>query len=74
MVKGLFSTLTTAKNTNSAEDITKQTRSSGADVVMLSGCKDSQTSADASEAGKATGGALSFRQCLLRDSFTELDF
>ena len=30
-------------------------RSSGADVIMLSGCKDSQTSADATEAGKATG-------------------
>lgn len=55
MAKGLFSTFTTAKNTNSAEDVTRQTRSSGADVVMMSGCKDSQTSADATEAGKATG-------------------
>lgn len=55
MAKGLFSTFTTAKNTNSAEEFTRQNRSSGADVVMLSGCKDSQTSADATEAGKATG-------------------
>ncbi|KAE8233401.1 hypothetical protein CF326_g1558 [Tilletia indica] len=55
LVKGLFSTFTTAKNTEGAESFTKQNRASGADVVMLSGCKDSQTSADASEAGKATG-------------------
>lgn len=55
MAKGLFSTFTTAKNTNSAEDYTRANRSSGADVVMMSGCKDSQTSADATEAGKATG-------------------
>ena len=55
MVSGLFSTFRTATNTGSAEDYTKQTRSSGADVIMLSGCKDCQTSADATEAGKATG-------------------
>lgn len=53
--KGLFQTAMTAKNTSSAEAVTKETRSSGADVVMLSGCKDSQTSADAVEANKATG-------------------
>jgi len=55
LVKGLFSTFTTAKNTGSAEAFTKAKKASGADVVMLSGCKDSQTSADATEAGKATG-------------------
>lgn len=55
MAKGLFSTFNEAKNTNSAEDYTRQHRSSGADVIMMSGCKDSQTSADATEAGKATG-------------------
>lgn len=57
VVKGLFSTAMTAKNTKSAEEITKRTRSSGADVIMLSGCKDSQTSADTVEASKATGAA-----------------
>ncbi|SCZ92236.1 BZ3500_MvSof-1268-A1-R1_Chr5-2g07727 [Microbotryum saponariae] len=44
---------------NKASQITKQTKSSMADVISWSGCKDSQTSADTSEAGKATG-ALSF--------------
>ena len=38
---------------------TKQTNTSPADVIMWSGCKDSQTSADATEAGKATG-AMSY--------------
>lgn len=55
VMKGLFSTAMTAKNTKSAEATTKRTRSSGADVVMISGCKDSQTSADTVEASKATG-------------------
>lgn len=55
MLKGLMGTFTEAKNTGSAEDLTKRTKSSPADVVMFSGCKDSQTSADAVEAGKATG-------------------
>lgn len=55
MVKGLFHTAMTAKNCESAAEITKRTRSSGADVVMLSGCKDSQTSADTFEARKAVG-------------------
>lgn len=45
-------------NSEAAEK-TKQTRTSPADVIMWSGCKDSQTSADASEAGKATG-AMSY--------------
>ncbi|UZJ54715.1 hypothetical protein CBS101457_004035 [Exobasidium rhododendri] len=55
MAKDLFSTFKTATSNNGAEKITRETRSSGADVVMLSGCKDSQTSADATEAGRATG-------------------
>jgi hypothetical protein len=46
------------KNSEAAER-TKQTRTSAADVIMWSGCKDSQTSADTSEAGKATG-AMSY--------------
>jgi len=41
---------------------TKQTNTSPADVIMWSGCKDSQTSADATEAGKATG-AMSYVSC-----------
>ena len=38
---------------------TKKTRTSPADVIMLSGCKDDQTSADASIGGEATG-AMSY--------------
>ena len=55
MVSGLMSTFKSATMNRNAADYTRQTRSSGADVIMLSGCKDSQTSADAMEAGKATG-------------------
>jgi len=43
-------------NQNSgANERTRQQNTSPADVIMWSGCKDSQTSADAVEAGKATG-------------------
>ncbi|KAJ8102229.1 caspase domain-containing protein [Lipomyces tetrasporus] len=38
-----------------AAELTKRTKTSPADVVMFSGCKDSQTSADSFEAGRATG-------------------
>ncbi|PWN54092.1 hypothetical protein IE53DRAFT_383344 [Violaceomyces palustris] len=73
LLKGVFSTAMTAKNTNSAEDITKATKSSGADVVMISGCKDSQTSADATEAGKATG-ACSFALLEVLNQFPQLTY
>jgi hypothetical protein len=36
-----------------------ETKGSPADVIMFSGCKDTQTSADAQEAGEATG-AMSY--------------
>ncbi|KAK7033158.1 caspase domain-containing protein [Favolaschia claudopus] len=42
-----------------AEEYTRATRTSPADVISFSGCKDSQTSADATEAGQATG-AMSY--------------
>ncbi|KAI9491696.1 peptidase C14, caspase domain-containing protein [Zychaea mexicana] len=41
------------------EEENRENNSSAADVIMFSGCKDDQTSADASEAGKATG-AMSY--------------
>lgn len=44
---------------NKAERISKATRTSPADAIQWSGCKDSQTSADAVEAGSATG-AMSY--------------
>lgn len=42
-----------------ADKVARATRTSPADVISWSGCKDSQTSADATEAGSATG-AMSY--------------
>lgn len=43
-------------NQNSgAAERSKQANTSPADVISWSGCKDTQTSADATEAGEATG-------------------
>ncbi|GAA5979688.1 hypothetical protein JCM10908_003010 [Rhodotorula pacifica] len=42
-------------NGDKAHNVTLQTRSSEADVISWSGCKDSQTSADTSMQGQATG-------------------
>ncbi|KAF9567401.1 hypothetical protein CPC08DRAFT_814269 [Agrocybe pediades] len=54
---GLVKTAT--GSTQKAEKIAKATKTSPADVISWSGCKDSQTSADTQEAGTATG-AMSF--------------
>lgn len=53
------STLMGVAKGRGAEERTKATRTSPADVIMFSGCKDSQTSADANISGGATG-AMSF--------------
>lgn len=42
-------------NGKSVDKRVKQFKSSAADVIMFSGCKDAQTSADAFEAGRSTG-------------------
>lgn len=42
-------------NAAAANEKTKQTKTAPCDAIMISGCKDSQTSADAFENGKATG-------------------
>jgi len=42
-----------------AEQVARQTKTSPADAISFSGCKDSQTSADTVEAGQATG-AMSY--------------
>lgn len=55
-VTGVVKAATTGKG---AEQRARQTKTSPADVISLSGCKDSQTSADAVEAGSATG-AMSY--------------
>ncbi|KAF7327712.1 hypothetical protein MKEN_00350700 [Mycena kentingensis (nom. inval.)] len=59
-LKSAFGIVKTATGSNKrADEYSKQTRTSHADVISWSGCKDSQTSADATEAGQATG-AMSF--------------
>lgn len=56
---GVFSSLAlTGKKIfdgNKADELSKKTKASDADVISWSGCRDDQTSADASEAGRATG-------------------
>ena len=46
-----------------ADEKTKMQNTSAADVIMWSGCKDDQTSADAQEAGQATGESLHRWHC-----------
>lgn len=59
-LKGIFSVVKKAAGSDSkAEQYSKQTRTSSADVISWSGCKDDQTSADTQEAGESTG-AMSY--------------
>ena len=55
--KTAFSTIKALGNEGNAQDITAETRSTQADVVMFSGCKDYQTSADTNMGQGATGAA-----------------
>ena len=73
VVSGLMSTFKTATTGSGAAEYTRQTRSSGADVIMLSGCKDSQTSADATEAGRATG-AMSWAFIKVLSEYSQLSY
>ncbi|EEB05137.2 metacaspase Pca1 [Schizosaccharomyces japonicus yFS275] len=60
MIDGITSAITTATSGNSdALEYSRKTKYSPADVISISGCKDSQTSADTSVNGFATG-ALSY--------------
>jgi len=60
VLKGVVGLVKTATGSQQkASEYAKATRTSPADVISWSGCKDSQTSADAHEAGDATG-AMSF--------------
>ncbi|KAG1775907.1 putative metacaspase [Suillus placidus] len=61
---GVFSSVTgliktASGNGQKADMISKSTKTSPADCISWSGCKDSQTSADTQEAGRATG-AMSY--------------
>lgn len=51
-VSGLFKRVTSG---NDGYEKTKQTKTAPCDAILISGCKDSQTSADAFENGQATG-------------------
>ncbi|KIR35949.1 metacaspase-1 [Cryptococcus deuterogattii MMRL2647] len=60
MLQGIMGIGKKVMNQNSgALEKTRQTKTSPADVISWSGCKDSQTSADTQEAGRATG-AMSY--------------
>ncbi|KAM5530406.1 hypothetical protein V8D89_015917 [Ganoderma adspersum] len=62
-VSGLLKTAT--GGTQRAERRTRETKTSPADVISWSGCKDSQTSADTFEAGQSTGAmSYAFMTCL----------
>ena len=58
--KTSVSTLSALGNEGQAQEITAQTRSSQADVIMFSGCKDNQTSADTNVSGYGATGAASY--------------
>nr|ODN93748.1 metacaspase-1 [Cryptococcus depauperatus CBS 7855] len=60
MLSGLMGIGKKVMSQNSgAAEMSKQSKTSAADVISWSGCKDSQTSADTQEAGRATG-AMSY--------------
>ncbi|KAI0775287.1 caspase domain-containing protein [Trametes elegans] len=62
-VSGLLKTATGGNQR--ADKISKATKTSPADVISWSGCKDSQTSADTFEAGQSTGAmSFAFMTCL----------
>jgi len=58
--KKAFNTLSALGNEGQAQEITAQTRSTQADAIMFSGCKDNQTSADTNVSGYGATGAASF--------------
>lgn len=73
VAKDVMATMTQAQRVQRAQEITIRTRSSGADVVMFSGCKDSETSADTYEAHKATG-ALSHAWVTVFDKWPAMTY
>lgn len=58
--KQAFGTLSALGNEGNAQDITAETRSTQADAIMFSGCKDYQTSADTNVSGYGATGAASY--------------
>ncbi|KAL0065138.1 Ca(2+)-dependent cysteine protease [Marasmius tenuissimus] len=65
--KGLFKTAT--GQSQKAQKKARETKTSPADCISWSGCKDSQTSADTVEAGTATGAmSYAFMTTLCKDN------
>lgn len=58
-ITGLFKTVINKDKTLEAEKRSKETKTAPCDAILLSGCKDDQTSADAKENGQSTG-AMSY--------------
>ncbi|BFZ55261.1 T-complex protein 1 subunit eta [Savitreella phatthalungensis] len=62
---GLFNRVTRSGNGN--QEMVKQMKTAPADVICFTGCKDTQTSADASIAGQGQGAmSFAFRNALLK--------
>lgn len=70
---GLYGLGKTAIRGKKAQQLTLETKTSAADVIMWSGCKDSQTSADAYEAGAATG-AMSYAFIAALSKYSNLTY
>jgi len=64
-IRDLVNVVKTTVQKNSAVSNSRQTRTSPADAISWSGCKDNQTSADTVEAGQSTGAmSYAFIKCL----------
>ncbi|WWC85157.1 uncharacterized protein L201_000014 [Kwoniella dendrophila CBS 6074] len=59
IMKSLFGAAKSVFDAKQTSEKNKKTKTSPADIIQWSGCKDDQTSADTEEAGKATG-AMSY--------------
>lgn len=58
-ITGVFKTVMNKDSSEKAQELAKQTKTAPCDAILLSGCKDDQTSADAKEGGQSTG-AMSY--------------
>lgn len=59
-IKALASGVKSSMNAGQAQELQRSTRTTWADVIMFSGCKDAQTSADTHVQGLGSTGAMSF--------------
>ncbi|WWC69797.1 uncharacterized protein I206_103740 [Kwoniella pini CBS 10737] len=59
IMSNLFGAAKNVFDAKKADEKTRKTKTSPADIIQWAGCKDNQTSADSQEEGKATG-AMSY--------------